>query len=157
MIPFWLQLIINFVFPLIAAIGFALIINVPRRALFLSGISGAVGWLIYWLLNNIKFGRLGSNLAGALAVGILGLFFARVKKCPVTVFNIPGIVPLVPGVPAYQAVRAMVSGNLPAAEDSILRVMIVTIAIAMGFLLAQSISEIFFKVHKGRKSKKTLL
>ena len=60
-----------------------------------------VGFL-YWLANRIGVGRLGSNLLGALCVGILGLVFARIKKCPVTVFNIPGVVPLVPGVPAYQ-------------------------------------------------------
>lgn len=141
-------------FAWLASVGFGLIINVPHRALFLCGISGSAGWILYWLANRIGVGRLGSNLLGALCVGILGLVFARIKKCPVTVFNIPGVVPLVPGVPAYQAVRAMVEGQLSDAEDLILRVAIVTIAIAMGFMLAQLIGEIFSRSVKIEKIRK---
>lgn len=155
--PFWLEIVINIVFAWLAAVGFGLIINVPHRALVLCGISGSAGWILYWLANRIGVGRLGSNLLGALCVGILGLVFARIKKCPVTVFNIPGVVPLVPGVPAYQAVRAMVEGQLSDAENLILRVAIVTIAIAMGFMLAQLIGEIFFKKCQNRKNKKNLV
>ena len=84
--PFWLEIIINLVFAWLAAVGFGLIINVPHRALVLCGISGSAGWILYWLANRIGVGRLGSNLLGALCVGILGLVFARIKKCPVTVF-----------------------------------------------------------------------
>lgn len=61
------------------------------------------------------------------------------------------------GVPAYQAVRAMVEGQLSDAEDLILRVAIVTIAIAMGFMLAQLMGEIFFKTRNNRKNKKNLV
>ena len=131
--PFWLEIIVNLVFAWLASVGFGLIINVPHRALVLCGVSGSAGWILYWLANRIGIGRLGSNLLGALCVGSLGLVFARIKKCPVTVFNIPGVVPLVPGVPAYQAVRAMVEGQLSDAEDLILRVAIVTNCDCDGF------------------------
>ena len=145
--PYWVEIIINFTFAWISAVGFALIINVPHRALILCGFSGTAGWMVYWWGYQLGLGRLGSNLLGALLIGILGVVFARIKKCPVTVFNIPGIVPLVPGVPAYQAVRALVDGQLSDAEDLILRVAIVTIAIAMGFLLAQLVAEVFFNIN----------
>lgn len=155
--PYWVEIIINFSFAWIASVGFALIINVPHRALLLCGISGAAGWMVYWWGTQFSLGRLGSNLLGSLVVGILGLFFARIKKCPVTVFNIPGIVPLVPGVPAYQAVRALTEGHLSHGEDLIVRVAVVTIAIALGFLIAQLVSEIFFKIRRNRKNKKNLV
>lgn len=133
---FWLQVIVNVVFSWIASAGFALTINVPHRALFLSGMSGVAGWMVYWFLDQLKLGRMVSNLAGAFLIGILGMLFARIKKCPAIVFNIPGLVPLVPGVPAYQAVRAMAEGEYAQAEDMILRVGIITTAIALGFLLS---------------------
>ena len=60
-------------------------------------------------------------------------------------------------MPAYQAVRAMVEGQLSDSENLILRVAIVTIAIAMGFMLAQLIGEIFFKKRQNRKNKKNLV
>src|SRR5699024_8991832 len=131
--PCWLEIIINIVFAWLAAVGFGLIINVPHRALVLCCISGSAGWILYWLANRIGVGRMGPTRLVGLCVGVLVLVFARIKKCPVNVFNIPGVDPLVPGVPAYHAVRSMVEGQLSDSENLILRVAIVTIAIVMGF------------------------
>lgn len=151
--PFWIEIIINIVFSWLASAGFALTINVPRKALFLSGVSGVVGWIAYFLTFRLGLGRMVSNLIGAFLIGILGLFFARIKKCPVTVFNIPALVPLVPGVPAYQAVRAMATGNNALAEDLILRVGIITVAIALGFLLSTLFAEILYRIRKVYKKR----
>lgn len=144
--PFWLEVVINVAFSYIASVGFALTINVPHRALNLSGISGVVGWMTYWLCFRAGVGRMVSNLLGAFLIGILGLFFARIKKCPVTVFNIPALVPLVPGMPAYQAVRAFVAGDYTHGQELILRVAIVTGAIGLGFLLSTMCIELFYKI-----------
>ena len=150
--PIYMQIIINIVFSYVASVGFALTINVPHRALNLAGVSGTVGWMVCWFM-----GRMLSNLMGAFVIGILGLFFARIKKCPVTVFNIPALVPLVPGVPAYQAVRALVNGNVFDAEASFLRVGIVTCSIALGILLATMFTEMFYRVKKFYKKRKIKL
>lgn len=146
--PYWLEVIINIVFSYLASVGFALTINVPHRALNLAGISGILGWMVYWFGFQLGWGRMLANLLGTFVIGIFGLLFARLKKCPVTVFNIPAIVPLVPGVPAYLAVRALVSGNYSHAEEMILRVGIVTAAIALGFLLSTLFTELFYKLKK---------
>ncbi|GAA3635003.1 threonine/serine exporter family protein [Lactobacillus hamsteri] len=152
--PVWLEILINVVFSYIASVGFALTINVPHRALNLSGISGVVGWMVYWFAARANMGRMLSNLMGAFVIGILGLIFARIKKCPVTVFNIPALVPLVPGVPAYQAVRNLVNGETFEAETAILRVAIVTCAIALGILLSTMITEMFYRTKRFYKNKK---
>lgn len=155
--PFWLEIIINIAFSYIASVGFALTINVPHRVLNLAGISGVVGWMIYWLVARAGMGRMLSNFMGAFIIGILGLIFARIKKCPVTVFNIPALVPLVPGVPAYQAVRALVNGQTFDAETAIMRVGIVTCAIALGILLSTMVTEMFYRSKKFYKRKRNKL
>lgn len=155
--PYWLEIIINFSFAWISAVGFALIINVPRRVLALCGLSGAISWMVYWFCTQLSFGRLVSNLIATTIIGILGFFFAKKKKCPMTVFNIPGIMPLVPGVSAYQAVSALVDGRLSEGEDLILQVAIIIIAIAMGFMLSQLIIEVYIRFSKSRKNKKNLI
>ncbi|MCF1783337.1 threonine/serine exporter family protein [Lactobacillus mulieris] len=149
----WLQILINIVFSIIGSMGFALTINVPRRALFLTGISGACGWMTYWVLIRLHSGRMIANLVGAFVIGMLGLFFARIKKCPVSVFNIPALVPLVPGAPAYMAVRALVQGKYDMAEDLMLRVGIITVAIALGFLLSTLQSEFIYRLKMHYKNK----
>ncbi|WP_191451488.1 threonine/serine exporter family protein [Lactobacillus gallinarum] len=154
--PFWLEIVINVAFSYIASVGFALTINVPHRALNSSGISGAVGWMAYWFCFRLGMGRMVSNLISAFLIGILGLFFARRKKCPATIFNIPALVPLVPGMPAYQAVRALVAGNYTQGQELILRVAIVTAAIGLGFLLSTMCTEAVYRI-KYRHFKKIML
>lgn len=153
--PVWLEIIINIAFSYIASVGFALTINVPHRALNLAGVNGMIGWMVYWFISKAGMGRLLSNLAGALIIGILSFVFAKKKKCPVTVFNIPALVPLVPGVPAYQAVRALVDGNTFDAETALLRVGIITCAIALGILLSTMVVEMYYRVKKFYKQKET--
>ena len=140
--PYWLEIVINLSFSFLATVGFAITINLPRPALIASGCSGALGWMTYWFLMQLGAGRVISNLFGAMLIGIIGIFFARWKKMPIILFNIPGIVPLVPGVPAYMAVRAMALGQLDEALSLLLRVAIICGAIAIGFMLAQLVSEI---------------
>lgn len=57
------------------------------------------------------------------------------------IFNIPGLVPLVPGATAYQAVRALVLGNFDQALSLTFRVAMVAGAIAVGFMMAQLLAE----------------
>ena len=64
---------------------------------------------------------------------------------PVIIFNIPGFVPLVPGAIAYQAVRAVVMGQLNAALRYVSRVIMIAGAIAVGFMLAQLLSELLYR------------
>lgn len=107
----WFALLVQLLFSYLATVAFAIIINVPRKALNLAGWAGMMGWLAYWLLMEVGSGRMMANLVGAFVIGLCGIFFARYKKMPVIIFNIPGFVPLVPGAVAYQAVRATVLGR----------------------------------------------
>lgn len=152
--PFWLEILINIIFSYVASVSFALTINVPHRVLNLAGVSGIIGWMTYWLLAKAGSGRMLSNLMGAFIIGIMGLIFARIKKAPVTVFNIPALVPLVPGVPAYQAVRSLVNGDVDAGEAAILRVAVVTCSIALGILLSTMFTEMLNRTRKVYKNKR---
>lgn len=151
---YFVDILINMSFSFIATIGFGLTINIPKRALLLCGVSGMSGWMVYWWLMQLGVGRLISNLFGAFLIGILGIFFARRKKLPVILFNIPGIVPLVPGALAYQAVRAIVLGDLDESMRLVLKVGIIISAIAMGFMFAQLASELTAKSHRRPRLKR---
>jgi len=133
-------------FSYLSTVAFAICINVPHKALNLAGWAGACGWMVYWLLEEAGSGRMLANLLGAVAIGVCGLIFARLKKMPVIIFNIPGLVPLVPGATAYQAVRAMVLGNMDLAIQLMVRVVMVAGAIAVGFMIAQLISELSYRI-----------
>lgn len=58
---------------------------------------------------------------------------------PVIVFNIPSLVPLVPGGPAYLAVREMMDQNFDASMQYIAIVLVTSGAIALGFMFTNVI------------------
>ncbi|WP_066026240.1 threonine/serine exporter family protein [Enterococcus mundtii] len=130
---------IQFSFSFLATAAFAIITNVPRRALIWCGLSGACGWMIYWLCLEVGGSAAFGSLLGSLGVAFASDVFSKQLKMPVTIFNIPGMVPLVPGGLAYQAVRNLVIGDYPAAAYSTVQVIMIAGAIALGLV----ISEIF--------------
>lgn len=148
MMNIFVELLIQITFAFAATVGFAVIINNPRKALLACGISGAAGWLVYWFFFHLGIGRVFSNFTAALVAGLLGLVFARYKKMPAILFNIPALVPLVPGVSAYKAVRTLVIGNMDQAIQLLVVVAMVTGAIALGYMVAQLINDAYFKIKK---------
>jgi uncharacterized membrane protein YjjB (DUF3815 family) len=87
----------------IAALGFAVLFNVPLRTLFACAVSGAVAYLVRTLV--MQFGHASfeaATLAGATTVGFLGVAFGRRWRAPAPVFVVPGVIPLVPGSLAFR-------------------------------------------------------
>lgn len=110
-----LDLLITFITDLawsgVAALGFAILFNVPRRLLLSCFVCGAVGHGIRTLLTSqgvtIEF----ATLVGAVAIGILSSYFSLRLKIPASVFAITGAIPLVPGVFAYQTIIGLLNAT----------------------------------------------
>ncbi len=85
----------------IAALGFAILFNMPVRALAGCAFCGAVGHTIRTVLLQAGLEIELATLFAALVVGLLGYRFARHWHTPSTVFAITGAIPMVPGTFAY--------------------------------------------------------
>lgn len=86
------------------SIGFALLFNTPRRALWITGLLGGLGW-------GIKFVLLGTlmpeqivitSFLGACTVGLLAVYFAHRVHTPPIVFTIPAVINMIPGKFGYE-------------------------------------------------------
>lgn len=132
-----IDLVIDLILTYIATITFGILINVPRRGLNIGGLISTLSFLIYKLLLMIGTGMAIANLVGGLLIGILSMQAARYKKMPVINFNIPAMVPFVPGGQAYQMVKNFALGSNSVAMSYMLQVVIIAGAIAVGFLLAE--------------------
>nr|WP_242590218.1 MULTISPECIES: threonine/serine exporter family protein [Enterococcus] len=122
-------------FSYLSTVTFGIVTNVPRKVLNVCGLTGAVGWMIYWSTKNLEAGAIFANFFGAIGIGLLSIYFSRRKKMPMTIFNIPSLVPLVPGGPAYQAVRSIVLGDYVSGIHFIIKVIMTAGAIAAGFMV----------------------
>ncbi|MGX7244242.1 threonine/serine exporter family protein [Enterococcus quebecensis] len=131
------NLLVQFSFSFLASSAYAIITNVPRRSLVACGLSGASGWMFYWISVQLGASAALGSLLGALSVAAVSFVCSRTLKLPVTIFNIPGMVPLVPGGLAYQAVRNLVIGNYETAVYSTVQAIMIAGAIALGLVLSE--------------------
>lgn len=154
-----MMLTIHVVASFLSTVAFGILTNIPRRALLASGITGCLGWLVYVILQASNYGLGITNFAATFVIGCLSVFFSRKKKIPMIIFTIPALVPLVPGGPAYKAVRELVLGNNFAAFENIMVVIITAGSIAAAFMMTSLVERILLKwrqAQRNRKLKKTL-
>ena len=84
-----------------AVASFTRILELPRRFLMWYGTAGALCWLVYLNVRDGAGSKILAAFAAGLAVAVFSHLAARLLKAPVTVFLIPGILPLVPGASIY--------------------------------------------------------
>lgn len=85
----------------VAALGFAVLFNVPRHMLVWTAVCGAVGHALRFLLVQMGGSLEIATLVGATAVGFLGHLLARRLYAPAAIFTVSGVIPMVPGTFAF--------------------------------------------------------
>jgi len=93
----------------IAAIGFAVLFNVPRRVIFSIWTLGAVGGLIKFTAMHFESGIVFASFLGATVIGIISIQMAHMRNSPPLVFSIPSVIPMVPGVFAYKMMLGLIA------------------------------------------------
>ncbi len=99
----------------IAALGFGVLFNVPKRTflyIFLLGALG-VGVKLSWLA--MDGGIILGTLVGSSVIGVVSLFASYDRHVPAPVLSIPSVIPMVPGKFVY----SMMLGILELHETSL--------------------------------------
>lgn len=145
--------IFQILFSFIATACFGVILNAPTRAILYCGLVGAIGWIIYYALIQTEVTEVQASFLGAFVIAIVAQIFARRFKMPMIVFNVSGIIPLVPGGLAYSTMRSIVEQDYQMGIEYGMRAFMISGAIAMGLVFAEVIVQIFLRMlHKGRTS-----
>ena len=92
----------------IAAIGFAVISNPPRKAIFVSAILAALGHSLRLFLIKSGLDISLSTFVAATFIGLLSMLFARIIRCPAEVFSFPSLLPMIPGMFAYRTILSLI-------------------------------------------------
>lgn len=92
----------------IAALGFAILFNVPPRALVVVAVGGAIGHVVRSaLMTYVDFPIAFATLLGATSIGFIGRYAAQRWRMPSMIFTVSASIPLVPGVLAYRAMLGL--------------------------------------------------
>jgi len=94
----------------LAALGFAILFNVPVRTLFGCALTGAIGHVLRTVVIHFGGSIEAGSLLGATVVGILGHLFARRWRVPNSTFTVRGVIPMVPGGLAFGALLGFING-----------------------------------------------
>jgi uncharacterized membrane protein YjjB (DUF3815 family) len=129
----------------IASAAFGIIFNAPVKTLLKCGFVGMVGWMIYMGITYYTMDSIFASVIASFAIAIISQYFAKVFKTPVIIFNVSGIIPLVPGGKAYDAMRRVVEGNFNAAIPLSAEVVLISGSIAIGLVLSEVINQIIRK------------
>lgn len=133
------QLVVSF----IAATGFAIIFNAPRQVLWQCGTVGMFGWLVYVILaRTLNMNIVIATLIAAIVVGIYSQILSKWFRTPIIIFNIAGIIPLVPGGLSYDAMRFFVINNYDLAIASAATVAMISGAIGLGLIVSEIINQL---------------
>ncbi|EQB38158.1 MULTISPECIES: threonine/serine exporter family protein [Virgibacillus] len=135
------QLVTSF----IAASGFGVLFNAPRQALIQCGMVGMFGWILYYILVDQGIDAVPATIFGSMLVAILSHLCARLYKTPIIIFNVSGIIPLVPGGIAYDAMRHFVENDYFTAVQLSTKVMLLAGAIAIGLMFSEVANQIIKK------------
>lgn len=91
-----------------AALGFAILFNVPKRTLWVIFLMGALGGALKLFTLQLGGGIILGSFFGAVLVGFLSIGAAHLKHSPPFVFAIPAVIPMVPGAFAYRMMLGVI-------------------------------------------------
>ncbi|EHK90909.1 threonine/serine exporter family protein [Aggregatibacter actinomycetemcomitans] len=105
----WLFLLLDdMFFAAIPAVGFALVFNVPPKALKYCALLGALGHVTRTILVHCNIPIVFATLVGAALIGFIGVHLSHRYLAHPKVFTVAAIIPMIPGVQAYEAMIAIV-------------------------------------------------
>ncbi len=127
--------------------GFMVLFNIPKKYYLSGSLTGVAGWFTYLLLTQI--GGASSAIAtfgGSFVIVLISRMLAVRMRCPITIFLIAGIIPLVPGAGVYYTAYYMMTGELALALDKGMGAVKVAFAIVLGIVFVLAIPRQFFQI-----------
>ena len=114
------------------AVGFAMLVHVPKRSWFVSGLIASLSYLLYWFLAYLGLPDPMAIFIGSLFGSLISFLSARLMKIISTVFLMSAVVPVVPGLGLYRMMSSLGQGQLAAGAMTGIQAMITVAMIALG-------------------------
>lgn len=117
----------------IATFAFCILFSVPPKQYIFCGICGGASWLVYCIFDGVT-GPVYATFFASLVIVFMSRIMAIVRKCPVSVFLITGIIPLVPGSAVYYMAYYFFMDDIPKAGEYLFLTVKLASAIVMGIV-----------------------
>ena len=136
-------MIIQLISSYIAILMFAIVLETPRKYLPYAGFTGAVAWTVYLIIKETGGSSMAAAFISTVCLAFLCHILARVIKAPVTVFLIPGILPVVPGGSIYRTVYYIIRDNFDMSVHYFIETLQIAGAMALAVFIMDSVFQAF--------------
>ena len=126
----------------VGAVGFAMLVHVPKRTWLPSGIIAGLSYLLYWALVRAGLSDPVGIFIGSLFGSLAGQVYARRMKLIRTVFLMAAIVPVVPGLGLYRMMAYIGQGRTTDGVDMGIAAMTTIVMIVLGMSAGSFIDRI---------------
>ena len=127
----------------VASMAFALLYNVHGKIVHIASLCVAFSYAVYLVVIQFTDSMVIPNFLGGVVIAIYAELAAMIFKAPITVYLVPGIVPLVPGLTIYKAMEACLRGNLAVGGAGVVNTIKIGGAIALGLILTSYFFRLF--------------
>ncbi len=143
-------LFVHFLAAAVGTVAFALIFDVPPKYYPLCALIGGMGFFLVELLMKLGLSQTEATFLATMVVTLSSRVSAVWQRCPVTVFLISGIIPLVPGAGVYWTAYYLIMNNTSEALTRGFTAIRVAVAIVLGIVLMLEIpNRLFVRKQKG--------
>lgn len=124
----------------IGTFGFCMFSHVRKKHLFTASLGGMLGWAIYLWVYDLSSSLFLGSLISAMAAYVWSEIMARIMKAPVTIFLLPGIIPLLPGSFLYYTTLALLDHQMAQFQQYGADTVIAAMGIACGVVIASIVA-----------------
>lgn len=139
-----MDVIVNLACAFIGTLGFSVLFNIEKKYYLYCGLTGMAGWAAYLAVERFASVTI-ATLAGSLVVVLMSRIFSVWKKCPITVFMVAGIFPLIPGSSVYYTAYYFATGDIIEAAIKGIDAIKISFAIVVGIHLIDAIPPKLFR------------
>ena len=127
----------------VGTMGFALLLQAPRKAWLPSSLIGGLGYTIYWGLLQAGWSDPTAIFAGVLIASVLAQLAARHMRMIATIFVTLAIIPCVPGLGLYRCMSYLGQGmnaqGLHEGVNAMISIGMIALALGVGSFAARRI------------------
>lgn len=132
----------------LGSLGFAVILQAPKRSLLAASFIGSLSYLCYWWLVQSSRSEWLAMLCAAIIGSVLAQLAARRQHRVATIYVTIAIIPLVPGLGLYRAMSYLAQGQSGLGARMGIQAMMNILMLAFGITIGSFLCRMRFRKHE---------
>jgi uncharacterized membrane protein YjjP (DUF1212 family) len=139
---------LQFMFGLLGTLGVSLVLNIPRRYLAIVSLVAGCGWTIFEILILDGEPYVVACFITVCFIALIAEIITHITKDTASVFIIPAIYLVVPGIGLYNTMLSLLQNDLAKAASSGVESVLIAGSIALALLVAISITRVLSAIYR---------